>query len=212
MAVSIRTFVAGPIQTNAYLVTDDETKLALVIDAPPDFAGDLLDALNQGGLTLSLIVLTHHHWDHIVDASALRAATGAPIAAHPASVPFLEEPSQPRMPLPFQVPPVTPDRMLNDGDRVPLGTSAEFQVIHTPGHAPGQISLYEPALAVLFGGDTLFAQGYGRVDLPGASVEQTVRSLTRLMELPDDVTVYSGHGPSTTIGAERPWISALKQR
>jgi len=209
--VEITTFPAGPIQTNAYLVADADTREALIIDAPPDALDELLAAVRDAGYTVRMIVLTHHHWDHVVDANALKAATGAPLAAHPDSLPDLREPRAPSMPMPIRVEPVEPDRLLREGDEVPLGAHT-FRVLHTPGHAPGQISLYDAEDAVLFGGDTLFQNGYGRIDIAGASVEQTVDTIGKLLILPDDVTVYPGHGPSTTIGAERGWMSAVASR
>lgn len=207
----IKAFPAGPIETNAFLVGDEESGQAIAIDAPGDVTADLVDAARAAGLTIGLIVLTHHHWDHVLDALELKAATGAPLAAHPESVPLLEKPTRPAMPIPVQVPVITPDQLLNDGDTVPVGRYT-FRVLHTPGHAPGQISLYEPDAAVLFGGDTLFSGGFGRVDLPGSSVQQTVATMQRLLQLPDNVTVYPGHGQETTIGAERAWITQLISR
>lgn len=204
----IAAFPAGPILTNAYLVADETSKEAIIVDAPPGAAADLLDAIRRHGFIVRLIVITHHHWDHVVDTAALRAATGAPVAAHPESVPLLASPQQPAMAAGVLVAPVTADRLLHDGDALTLGRYT-FRVLHTPGHAPGQISLYEPDAAVLFGGDTLFPQGYGRVDISGASVQQTVETLRRLLELPDSVTVYPGHGEPTTIGAERAWMNRL---
>lgn len=204
----IKEFPAGPILTNAFLVADEDSKEALVIDAPPESAADILDVARRDGLTITLIVLTHHHWDHIVDTAALKAETGAPVAAHPDSLPDLQSPRAPATPVPYRIEAIKPDRLLREGDTVTLGRYT-FKVLHTPGHAPGQISLYAADQAVLFGGDTLFPGGYGRVDIPGASVEQTIDTMRRLLELPDNVTVYPGHGEATTIGAERPWMTQL---
>jgi glyoxylase-like metal-dependent hydrolase (beta-lactamase superfamily II) len=87
-----------------------------------------------------------------------------------------------------------------------------FRVFHTPGHAKGQISLYSANDHALFGGDTLFPNGYGRTDIAGASDEETAATIARLLDLPDDVTVYPGHGETTTIGRERPWMARLAGR
>lgn len=205
MNLEIETFPCGPIATNAYLVIDPETRQALIVDTPPDSADILQAGARDRGVQIALIVITHTHWDHIVDAARLRRETGAPLAAHPLAVPRLEQPRPPFGDPSLAIEPVSPDRLLEDGDTVELGRW-RFQVIHTPGHASEQISLYEPEARVLFGGDTLFAGGYGRVDLPGASVEQTIVTMRRLLELPDDVAVYPGHGQPTTIGQERPWM------
>lgn len=204
----LKTFPAGPLQTNAYLVADEEAGQAMIVDAPPEAAPDLLAALERDGLTAVLIVLTHPHWDHIVDTAALKSATGAQVAAHPDSQAWLEKPVPLVMPIPYEIQPIIPDRLLNAGEVIAVGRY-RFQVIPTPGHAPGQISLYETEDRKLFVGDTLFAGGYGRVDLPGSDIEQTLDTMRRLLELPDDVTVYPGHGRPTTIGSERPWMTRM---
>lgn len=204
--IEIVTLPCGPLETNAYLIVHHDR--ALLIDAPPDSHLAVLEELEQREARLERIVITHTHWDHIVDAAELRRQTGAPIAAHPEAVPRLERPRPLLTPLPFEIEPAPPDELLNDGDLVSFGP-LQFQVIHTPGHAPEQISLYEPIRRWLFGGDTLFPGGYGRVDLPGSSMEQTIQTLRRLLTLPDDVVVFPGHGPNTTLGRERPWIEQL---
>lgn len=207
----LKTFAAGPLQTNAYLVADEAAGEVMIVDAPPEGAPALLDAIGHAGLTVGLIVLTHPHWDHIVDAAALKSATGAEVAAHPDARSWLEKPAPLVMPIPYVIEPIMPDRQLAAGDVISVGRY-RFQVIPTPGHAPGQISLYEPEERTLFVGDTLFAGGYGRVDLPGSNIEQTLETMQRLLELPDDVTVYPGHGQPTTIGSERPWMTRMVDR
>jgi hydroxyacylglutathione hydrolase len=111
---------------------------------------------------------------------------------------------------PVEIAPSVVDQTLADGDTVALG-HVEFVVMHTPGHSPGQISLYDAVHNALFGGDTLFPNGYGRVDIPGASEDETVATIRRLLELPDAVTVYPGHGRATKIGTERPWMQVVAQ-
>ncbi len=204
----LKTFAAGPLQTNAYLFADEEAGTAMIVDAPPESAPVLLDVLERDGLTASLIVLTHPHWDHIVDTAALKSATGAEVAAHPGARSWLEQPIPLVMPIPYKIEPIIPDRVLTEGDAIAVGRY-RFQVIPTPGHAPGQISLYEPEARILFVGDTLFPGGYGRVDLPGSNIEQTLDTMRRLLKLPDDVTVYPGHGRPTTIGSERSWMTRM---
>lgn len=200
----VRTFASGPIETNAFLVIDDETNEAVVFDAPPDSLDVLITAVRDEGAQVSLLVITHHHWDHIGDGAALAQALGASVAAHPASLPFLEHPAGGSVP----IAPIAVDRLLNDGGSVEIG-SMRFQVLHTPGHAPGEITLYTAENSAMFGGDTLFPNGYGRTDIPGASEAETLATLRRLLDLPDDVTVYPGHGLPTTIGAERRWMERL---
>ena len=207
----LKTFVAGPLQTNAYLLANEASGEAMIVDAPPEASSSLLNALKTAGLTAGLIVLTHPHWDHIVDTKALKAATGAQIGAHPDARAWLENPVPLVMPIPYEIQPIIPDRLLTAVDLITLGRY-RFQVIPTPGHAPGQISLYEPEERVLFVGDTLFAGGYGRVDLPGSDIEQTLDTMRRLLELSDDVIVYPGHGRPTTIGSERCWLIRIVNR
>lgn len=195
------TFVAGPIDTNAFLVADEATKDAVVIDAPPGVTTEIVDAVQREGLKVSLIVLTHAHWDHIIDAAELARTFKVPLAAHPDSLPQLAEPSGGG----YNVPPISPDRLLEDGDTLQVG-SLRFEVRHTPGHAAGQISLIELNERAMFGGDTLFPDGYGGIDGSPESIRTTAASMSRLLDLPDDLAVHPGHGLSTTIGRERPWM------
>ncbi len=204
MALTIRSFVAGPLETNAYLVVDDATGEAIVIDAPPGVTADVTQAAEAAGLRIGQIVITHAHWDHIADAASLAAATRAPLAAHPLAVERLQTPS--RQPgIPIEIPPVRPDRLLSDGDEVRVGEVA-FQVFHLPGHDPAHIVLYSEDERTLLGGDVLFPGGHGTTEVPGADQAAMDRSLLRLATLPPDVTVYPGHGRSTTIGAEASWL------
>lgn len=200
----VRTFASGPIATNAFLVIDDATNEAVIFDAPPDVLDVMTTAVRDEQAQVALLVITHHHWDHIGDGAALAEALNVLVAAHPASLPFLEHPAGGSMP----IAPVKVDRLLNDGDSVEIG-SIKFQVLHTPGHAPGEITLYSAERLAMFGGDTLFPNGYGRTDIAGASEEETLATLRRLLNLPDDVTVYPGHGLPTTIGAERRWMQRM---
>src|SRR5919205_3388942 len=116
----LKTFAAGPLQTNAYLLADEESGEAMIVDAPPEAAPALLKALKTAGLTADLIVLTHPHWDHIVDTAALKAATGAQSAAHPDAQSWLEKPVPLVMPIPYEIRPIIPDRLLTAGDQIAL--------------------------------------------------------------------------------------------
>lgn len=203
----IKTITAGPIETNAFVVGDEASHEAMIVDAPPDSADRVLDAVRDDGFSVSLIVLTHAHFDHVIDAVKLKQATGAPLAIHEDAMLQLRQVIQDGQ-APYSVEEVGPDQYLNEGDEVAIGT-LRFQVLHTPGHAPGQISLYEAAEQVMFGGDTLFPGGYGRADLPGSSMGETQDSMRKLLELPDSVTVYPGHGLPAQIGNERSWMTEL---
>ncbi len=193
--------------TNAFLVIDEKTKKAVVIDAPPGVTPLIAAAIEEEGVDVELLVITHHHWDHIGDAHELSDKLNLKVVAHPLSVAQLSDPKGG----PEPIVPVTVDQRLNDGDEVQVG-DITFKVLHTPGHAKGQISLYSEPDRAMFGGDTLFPNGYGRTDIPGASDEETAATLIRLLDLPDDVTIYPGHGQETTIGRERPWMERITRR
>lgn len=197
--MKFRSFNTGP-GTNAYLVYDEDSKEAIVIDAPPEFAALLFAAVQEEGVNVNQIVLTHGHWDHLVDIDEVSDTLGAPIVAHRDQTPQLERPGEGRTTL--KIMPVKPDQWVQDGDTIRVGRST-FQVIEFPGHAPGQFGLYEPDEKVLFAGDALFQGRLASYDLPGSDPTLAPIATERLLQLPDDVAVYSGHGEPTTIGAER---------
>src|SRR5439155_5743403 len=152
-------------------------------------------------------VSTHGHWDHIGDNAAVAEETGAEIAVHPLDRERLENP-QPLF-APFEIPPSVPAVELAEGGEIRIG-EIRLRILHTPGHTEGSVCLLAPDDGFLFSGDTLFAGGWGRVDLPGGSAEAIVDSLGRLAELEPIVTVLPGHGPTTTIGRERPWLELVR--
>jgi glyoxylase-like metal-dependent hydrolase (beta-lactamase superfamily II) len=205
--------IAGPAMTNVYVIGDPQTRDAVVIDPARPSLDWLERELKQKGWNLRLVIATHGHWDHLADAPqilewAARAepAANARIAVHGADRDLLAKPSS-RL-SPFQIAPMTPAVDLADGDRIVFG-AIELEVLHTPGHTPGSISLLTGSGGVLFSGDTLFSGNWGRTDQPGGSAPQMVESLRRLRGLPDYVRVFPGHGRSTTIGNERPWLEVI---
>jgi hydroxyacylglutathione hydrolase len=191
----------GLFQTNCYLVGCPQTRQAMVLDPGGEVAPILAQA-QEMGLAIALIVNTHGHYDHIVGNAALVRATHAPLAIHELDAPLLYSSQYDfSVLLGLHREPCQPDRLLRDGDTVEVG-ALSFQVLHTPGHTPGGICLR--GHGVLFSGDTLFNQGIGRTDLPGGDMETLMRSLEEVvLAQDDDLIVYPGHGPRTTIGYEK---------
>ncbi|WP_329316254.1 MBL fold metallo-hydrolase [Streptomyces sp. NBC_01262] len=183
------------VDNNVWIVGDDTE--AIVIDAAHD-AEAIAEAL--GGRTLRAIVCTHAHNDHIDAAPALAAATGAPILLHPDDLPLWKQTHPER----------SPDGELADGQTITVG-GAELTVLHTPGHAPGAVCLYAPALGAVFTGDTLFCGGPGATGRSFSHFPTIIDSIReRLLTLPPETAVHTGHGDGTSIGAEAPaldeWI------
>jgi hydroxyacylglutathione hydrolase len=201
--------VVGPISTNVHLLADERGREAIAIDTAIPSLDWIAGALAERGWTLKLIVSTHGHWDHIGDNTAVAEHTGADIAVHPADRHMLEAPS-PVLPPPFRIPPSVPAVELAEGGEIAFG-SVRLRVLHTPGHTPGSVCLLDPDEGVLYSGDTLFASGWGRTDLPGGDENVIAQSLARLAELEDHVTVHPGHGASTTIGRERQWLDGVRR-
>ncbi|MGC1404664.1 MAG: MBL fold metallo-hydrolase [Thermodesulfobacteriota bacterium] len=197
----IQSLVVGPIQANCFILGDEKTHEAVVID-PGDEAQRILAGLQKQALKLKYIINTHGHFDHVGANKALKEKTGAPILIHRAEAPLLAQLSSSAAVWGMQVDDSPPaDRLLEDGDKISFG-EITLEVIHTPGHSLGGISLYTPK--DLFVGDTLFAGSIGRTDFPGGDYDQLISGVhTRLFVLGDDVKVYPGHGPATTIGQER---------
>ena len=198
----------GPLATNVHVLADPATREAIAIDTAIPSLAFVRDELEARGWTLRLIVSTHGHWDHIGDNAAVAEHTGAQIAVHPLDRGRLEHPS--RGMAPFEIPPSVPAVELAEGGVIRFG-ELRLDVLHTPGHTEGSVSLLAASDGLLFSGDTLFAAGWGRVDLPGGSAEQMAASLARLARLGDHVRVFPGHGPPTTIGRERAWLDLVVQ-
>ena len=211
MALEIVTIVGGPIQTNAYLVADTETGEALVIDAPHETAGEIVAEAARRGWTIGQIVITHTHWDHVADAKTLKEATGVPLLAHPLARERLANPTALGGELPVEVPAVETDGTLDEGGSVTLGAHT-FTVMHVPGHEPFHIALVDENQQYFLGGDVLFPGGHGTTEIPGADQAAMNGTMRRLVaELPESTIVLPGHGVSTTVGAEAPWIRLLRE-
>lgn len=205
MQVTVHSLVVGPIQTNCHIVHDGESPEAMIMDPGGD--ADLIVAqVRSLSLEPKWIVLTHCHGDHIAALGEVKQHfPEAEIAAHEKDAPALIDSDLNlsfMLGMPITAPPAA--RVLQEDDEIQLG-QLTFRVIHTPGHTPGGICLYaESEPPVLLAGDTLFAGSVGRSDFPGGSHEQLIESIkVKLLVLPDETRVFTGHGPVTTIGEER---------
>jgi hydroxyacylglutathione hydrolase len=178
--MQIKTIKVGSLQTNCYIVIDEKSKEAVVID-PGDEAARILPEIK--GLKIRYIILTHGHPDHFGALDEIQQATGAPLLMNKADSWFFK-----------------PDQALKEGDEIKFGGET-LKIIHTPGHTRGGICLYTKGH--LFSGDTLFWGTHGRTDLPGSSAEEMKRSLKKLSALPDETRVYPGHDEFTTIRDEK---------
>jgi hydroxyacylglutathione hydrolase len=204
----VTTLSVGPIQTNCYVVGCEETLEGMVID-PGGHAERILAAAKKMGLTIEYVVNTHAHFDHVAANRALVEATGATLVVHPDEVPALKMGGGARWFGFLMDPSPEPGLLVREGDTLQVG-QLTFRVMHTPGHSPGHIVLYEADEGVLFDGDVLFQQGIGRSDLPGGSHATLMQSIReKVLTLPDATVVYPGHGPATTVGQEKrfnPWL------
>ena len=199
--------VVGPVATNVHVLADARSREAIAIDTATPSLAWIAGELAARDWTLKLIVSTHGHWDHIGDNAAVAAHTGADIAVHPLDRERLTDPK----PLwaPFEIVPSIPAVELAEAGEVRFG-EIRLAVLHTPGHTEGSVCLVDRDAGLLFSGDTLFAGGWGRVDLPGGDPAEMAASLARLSELEDAIEVFPGHGGATTIGRERAWLELVR--
>jgi len=193
----------GPFQENCYIIGDEDSGTGAVLD-PGDEAARIAMAVEQTGLEIGSIIVTHAHIDHVGAVAALVDEYACPVLMHAEAEPMLNQlPTQAMMMgLRFgKVPSV--DLYIDDEEVLEVG-DLRLRSLYTPGHAPGHLAFYVEDEGLVLSGDALFAGSVGRVDLPGGSMEVLMRSIEeRLLTLPDETIVYSGHGPRTTIGDER---------
>lgn len=191
----IKRFTGGPVETHAYLIILPEGNL--LIDAPEGVIDYFRD------IPIDVLVLTHSHFDHVMDAAKILREKKCRVAMHRTTEEHLADKMlNKRFGLPIEIEPVTATSYLEESkEQNILGTS--FDIFEVPGHCPGSICLYNKATNVLFGGDVLFAGGVGRWDLPGGDARLLIEGIKKkLLTLPPETSVFPGHGPETTIGKE----------
>lgn len=192
----------GPFETNCYLAFRD--KEAIIIDAPPDVLQKIKEACNTHHINPTHLILTHSHWDHIADAKKIVETFHIPLIIHQKDSYNMRSPGADRVPMPLHIEGVEPSLEVKGNETLDL-LGATWQVLHTPGHTPGGICLYNARSKILFSGDTLFKGCCGNISLPTSETTSMLSSLHKLALLPKDTKVYPGHGQSTTIGQER-WL------
>ncbi len=210
--MNVHVLPAGPIQTNAYLLTAPATGEAVLVDAPEGVWRQVAPLLKAQGCRLAGLWLTHGHWDHTQGAAEVVRQSGARVFAHRADQMLIETPEvmRPLLMPGMVVEPVTVDRWLEDAEAIEA-LGEKVRVSHVPGHCPGSLMFHFPDGAAAFVGDALFRAGVGRTDLPGGDFGQLERSIrSRIYVLPRDTAVYPGHGEPTTVGEEmehNPYVS-----
>jgi hydroxyacylglutathione hydrolase len=208
--VNIEAVVGGPSAAVGYLVYDRASAKGLVVDAPLGSATVYEALARERHLHVEYIISTHGHWEQSADLVPLREVTGATLCAHAWDMTRLAEPriavedESEKVPA---LPSCRPDRLVGDGMVLDVG-SLSFEVMHTPGHTPGSLCLYEARWGALFVGDLLTRNAVGRADIPGGNESQLLASLARLLTLPPETRVYPAHGLTTTLKAER-WLLEL---
>ncbi len=188
--------------SNVFILGCVETREAVIIDAG-EFTNDIKGFLDSNSLKVKYIILTHSHVDHAADIGQFKEETGAEIVVHEDEKELYENMSMQARLFGFELPPPPPaDKLAKDGDELTFGADHRLVMIHCPGHSPGGMSIQVDKN--VFVGDTLFAGSIGRTDLPGGHYQTLIDAIkTRLLPLGDEVQVFPGHGPATTMATER---------
>ncbi len=196
----VKSIALGPLEANCFLIGDERSKRAIVID-PGDEPDRIMDAVSAEGVSVDYLVCTHAHFDHVGALPELRAETGARIVIHRDELEIYRAARDMAAFWGYDIEPLPePDILVEEGDAIKVG-SLVFKVLHTPGHSPGSICLFGEG--VIITGDTLFAGSVGRTDFHGGDMNRLKQSFERLLSLPPETEVLAGHGPSSTIGRER---------
>ncbi len=196
----IKKIIVGPLESNCYIIGNDDTKEAFVVD-PGDEPDRIIDLILEERLKIKFIVCTHAHFDHVGAVPEIKEQTNAKIVIHGKDLELYENIDKQAILWGYKIDPLPPpDVIVSEGDELDVGNLA-FKILHTPGHSPGAISIYGED--ILITGDTLFAGSVGRTDLYGGDIGELKNTFKRLMTLPDKTKVLPGHGQETTIGKER---------
>lgn len=203
--MKIHVLPSGPIETIGYLLTDASSREAVLVDAPEEIWEKIQPILQKEGCTLRELWLTHGHWDHTQDAAKIKRAAGVTVRAHRDDTALIETPEVMKaflMPG-IELEGVKIDAFVAQGDKL-SALGREFEVRHVPGHCPGNVLFYQAQAKAALVGDALFNGGVGRWDLPGGDFEVLARSIReQIYTLPADTVVFPGHGPRTTVAAEK---------
>lgn len=202
----IQVFTFNPFQENTYVLYD-ETKESVIVDPgcyEDEEKKELADFIASNQLTVTRLLNTHCHIDHVLGNAFVREKYNTKLYIHRNDEPVLRAVSAYAPNYGFHLyHETTPDAYLEEGDEITVGNQ-KFEVLFVPGHAPGHVAFYNRKEKVVIGGDVLFQNSIGRTDLPGGNFETLINSIhQKLFTLPDDVSVYPGHGPKTTIGFEK---------
>jgi hydroxyacylglutathione hydrolase len=204
MTLLIKSLTLGPFQTNCYLVADSDSKIAVVIDAPSG-ASHMVEEARVQDYSITDILITHAHFDHINGVSELVKALDRPVLVHlhPADLPLWRQRGGSSIFGLFSEQQPDPTTDLTDKQVVMVGNN-KIQVLLTPGHTPGHVIYYAPDSSVAFTGDLIFHQGVGRTDLPGGNYAELIKSINdRIFTLPPNTRLLSGHGAETTVKNEK---------
>lgn len=198
----ITVLLVGPVQTNCYIASAEGKTSCVVID-PGEEPEKIADYMSRNGMKCQAILLTHGHFDHITGVDRLVSLTGAPVYAGERERELMMNAGQNGSRMAGYELSVEPDILLKDGQTLCLA-GMEFEVIFTPGHTVGSCCFYEKSEAVLFSGDTIFMESVGRTDFPTGSSRELIASVReKVLVLPENVKIYPGHGPETTVGYEK---------
>jgi len=192
----------GIASTNCYLLADEETKQAVILDAPDHTVQPLIDLAKARGWEIVGLWLTHGHFDHVADHHVVTSqCPNANVLIHSLDHPKLQNPGSSMFKLPFTIPPRAADVLLEDGQTLKLG-EYECRVIHTPGHSPGHVCFYFQSEDLLIGGDLIICGAVGRTDLPDSNVSHLNASIRRIIKLPPETRLLPGHCDTSTLAEE----------